>query len=346
MFKLIGFLFKIITSFIKFILWCIFGGVKKNKKTSENIRSDYKEEFVISSNESALPSQAEDIVITPPKSTQKRLFGSLFEKNKKKTECVSENNEKQSVKITKTYAEEFIEDLRSKKTGYDKELDSYIDDIALFVDGYNSSIILHSELGREYCFERLNAIIHIYCLKRYINPMVIFFPSYFEKCRDLFDVAYIDKMSNWQFKGHYKNHNESSKVKQKFSLISHDIFNRFVHPDLYFNCSAFGRIKYALCMDRTAIYINGGEPEISIIRWENITRLSFDEKVHTLSVNSRESGIIFDDNGRELIKQAVSYFKKINNMPQNKIISRLDISINDAYRFKEKYGEDLSRLFS
>ncbi|HII3142858.1 TPA: hypothetical protein ACY3HI_001173 [Citrobacter braakii] len=350
MFKFIVFLFKIVISFIKFILWCIFGGVKKNKKTNENLRSDYKEEFVTSSNEIALPDQAEDAVIMTPASNQNWSFGNLFKKYLKQTEGILEK-QPVHVQMAETYTGEFISELRNKKTGYDEPLDSYIDDILKYVEGFELRINDYSYKGKEYCTERLNAIVHLYCLKHYIDPRVIFFSSDDERYKNIFDIDYINKLSDWRWRGEFKKFSELSKAQRKFSdwAISSDearrVFRGDVNADFYFNCSVMSIKKNALCINQSSINISNGIPDNSMTFWCDVERLSFDSKTGVLTVNENESGIVSSTSGRLLLERACFYFKKINNMPQNKIISRLDISISDAREFREKYGEDLSKLF-
>lgn len=261
-------------------------------------------------------------------------------------------NEKQSVQIKNTYVGEFIENLHSKKTGYDKELDAYIDDISRYVEGFEERVNSYSHKGKEYCTERLSAIVHLYCLKRHINPMVIFFPFNYEKYESIFDVDYVNKLNAWESRGEFHTFSELSKARRKFAtwVNESDEALRVLdymssNVDFYFNCSLVGLKKNALCIDNNSIYITNGDPKYSRTYWCDVRELSFDHKSGVLTVNRNESGIIVNSAGKRLLERACFYFRKINDMPQNKIMSQLGISIDDAYEFKEKYGEDLSRLF-
>lgn len=261
-------------------------------------------------------------------------------------------NEKQPVQIKKTYADEFIADLHSKKTGYDKKLDAYIDDISRYVEGFEARINSYSHKGKEYCTERLSAIVHLYCLKRHINPKVVFFPFNHDKYESIFDVDYVNKLNAWESRGEFDTFSDLSKARRKFAtwVNESDEALRVLdymssNIDFYFNCSLIGLKRSALCIDNNSIYITNGDPNYSRTYWCDVRNLSFDHKSGVLTVNGNESGIIVNSAGKQLLERACFYFRKINDMPQNKIISQLGISIDDAYRFKEKYGEDLSRLF-
>ncbi|WP_353613753.1 hypothetical protein [Mangrovibacter phragmitis] len=266
--------------------------------------------------------------------------------------CDYGKNEKQTVQTTKTYAGEFIADLHSKKTGYDKELDAYIDDISRYVEGFEARINSYSHKGKEYCTERLIAIVHLYCLKRHINPRVVFFPFNHDGYEDIFDSDYVNKLTAWESKGEFEKSSDLSKAQKKFSswVNESDDARRVLDYisssiNFYFNCSVIGLKNNALCIDNNAIYITNGVPNYSKTYWYDVKELSLDRKSGVLTINENESGIIVSSAGKQLLERACFYFREINNMPQNKIISRLDISIDAAYKFKEKYGEDLSRLF-
>lgn len=282
------------------------------------------------------------------------IFGDAKKSKKMNEDFRSDygKNGKQSVQITKTYAGEFIADLHSKKTGYDKELDAYIDDISRYVEGFEARINSYSHKGKEYCTERLSAIVHLYCLKRHINPRVIFFPFNHDGYEDIFDTDYVNKLTAWESKGEFEKFSELSKAQKKFSswVNESDEALRVLdymssNINFYFNCSVIGLKKNALCIDNNSIYITNGVPNYSKTYWCDVKKLSFDSKSGVLTVNENESGIIINSAGKQLLERACFYFGKINDMPQNKIMSRLNISIDDAYGFKERYGEDLSRLF-
>lgn len=159
-------------------------------------------------------------------------------------------------------------------------------------------------------------------------------------------------MTAWESKGEFEKFSELSKAQKKFSswVNESDEALRVLdymssNINFYFNCSVIGLKKSALCIDNNSIYITNGVPNYSKTYWCDVKKLSFDSKSGVLTVNENESGIIINSAGKQLLERACFYFRKINDMPQNKIMSRLNISIDDAYGFKERYGEDLSRLF-